>query len=85
MIAAKNPGLAHFVTLDVAQLETQIVLAADARRRQRRLGRRLGDTVLDPDALGSLVRVLQRQGARTVRDLGVPAAAAWARRVGVDY
>jgi hypothetical protein len=69
----------------VAQLEDEIVRAADAKREQRRFKRPLADRGpgLDPEALGSLVRVLERRGARTVRDLGVPAAVAWAKRVGV--
>jgi hypothetical protein len=77
--------LARFVDLGVAQLEDEIVRAADARREQRRHQRPLAacEPGLDPDALGSLVRVLQRRGVRRVRDLGVPAAVAWAKRVGI--
>jgi hypothetical protein len=84
-VTVETLDLARFVGLGVAQLEDEIVRAEDARREQRRFKRlpAAGAPGLNPAALGSLVRVLERRGARTVRDLGVPAAVAWAKRVGI--
>jgi hypothetical protein len=82
-----TPGqekLLRFVACGVDELEHEIVRAVETRREQRRFGYAKRDVgpVLDPDALGSLVRVLRSKGLRTVRDLGPAAAVAWARRVG---
>ena len=38
---------------------------------------------LDEVVLGSLVRVMERQGYRTVSQLGGDAAAVWATRIGI--
>jgi hypothetical protein len=79
-------GLEGFKAWGVADLEEAIVHAVDARREQRRFRRRPEgpDAGLDPGALASLMRVLQRQGLSSVRDLGEAAAVAWARRVGIE-
>jgi hypothetical protein len=86
VIAVQKVSLERFATWSVADVEDAIVRAADARREQRRFRHRLDtpDAELDVDALGSLARVLQRQGLRAVRDLGDAAVRAWARRVGIE-
>src|SRR5205085_6668796 len=86
MIAVRNASREHFATWGVAEIETEIVRSVDARREQRRFKHAFGEQAarLDPDALGSLARVLARGGFRCVRDLGDAAAVAWARRVGIE-
>ncbi len=82
----RSVSLARFLACSVADLEDEIVRAEDERREQRRFKRlpANGTVSLDPNALGSLVRVLERQGLRTVGELGAAAAHAWARRVGIQ-
>ena len=86
MIAVDKPSWERFATWGVADIEDEIVRAADARREQRRFKHIVGEQTahLDPDALGSLARVLARGGFRSVQDLGDAAAEAWARRVGIE-
>ncbi len=78
-------GRGHFLDAGVADLRDAIVRGEAARRTERRL-RGLGVEIppsLDLDALGSLVRVLERKDYRTVSQLGDAAGDAWARRIGV--
>ena len=86
MIAVRNASWERFATWGVADIEHEIVRAVDARREQRRFKHSFGEQAanLDPDALGSLARVLARGGFRSVQDLGDAAAEAWARRVGIE-
>jgi hypothetical protein len=86
MIATSTQeSVVRFAASGVDELEHEILRAVEARREQRRFrnASRAVEPALDPEALGSLVRVLRSKGLRTVRDLGPAAAVAWARRVGV--
>ena len=53
------------------------ILAELASSRARR------DSPLDPDAIESLIRVIERKGYATVSRLGPEAARLWASRVGL--
>jgi cytochrome c553 len=86
VIAERKISLEGFSAWGVAELEDAIVRSVDARREQRRFKHRLEPVAagLDPDALASLARVLQRQRLGSVGDLGKAAVLAWARRVGIE-
>lgn len=78
-------GLRSFLSSSADDLKDAIVRGEAARRERRRLVSLGIEPPATPDlaTLGSLVRVMERQGLGTVRELGEPAAYLWARRIGI--